>query len=382
MNMEDLDKPMPTILVVDDQQQNLVIMGDLLMGDYMVKIATRGETALRIARSDRKPDLILLDIMMPVMDGYEVCRQLKADPATSVIPVIFLTARIDEEDERKGLSLGAVDYITKPINPLITLARIRNHMELKQLRDDLSAQVAARTAELEVANARLRTLDAGSQDYLRTISHELRTPANGILGIAELAIEAMPDRKLRADYEILLERSRGRLLSSIDAALQLAELQSGSATIATEPVDLAGPLGSCLDSLRGLLDARGIEISLPSDVHATILANPELLRQVLKALLDAAGRLATPYSVIRAYISRVEGNLVELQLSFEAPVLPESLRRSFFDTFSYERASSRIEELGLALPLSAELTRAMGGTVGLRQSEAGNQLFLSLRAAP
>ncbi|MEI6387178.1 MAG: response regulator, partial [Spirochaetota bacterium] len=110
---------MPTILVVDDQQQNLVIMGDLLMGDYMVKIATRGETALRIARSDRKPDLILLDIMMPVMDGYEVCRQLKADPATSVIPVIFLTARIDEEDERKGLSLGAVDYITKPINPLI-----------------------------------------------------------------------------------------------------------------------------------------------------------------------------------------------------------------------------------------------------------------------
>ncbi|MFZ4614829.1 MAG: hybrid sensor histidine kinase/response regulator [Rectinemataceae bacterium] len=382
MKSEDPDKPLPTILVVDDQQQNLVIMGDLLMGDYMVKIATRGETALRIARSDRQPDLILLDIMMPVMDGYEVCRQLKADPATSGIPVIFLTARIDEEDERKGLSLGAVDYITKPINPLITLARIQNHMELKQLRDDLSAQVAARTAELEVANTRLRALDAGSQDYLRTISHELRTPANGILGIAELAIEAISDRKLRSDYELLLERSRERLLSAIDAALQLAELQSGSATIATEPVDLAGPLESCLDSLSTALDARGIKIKLPSDVHTIILANPELLRQVLSALLDAAGRLATTGSAITAGLSCADGKQMELQLSFEAPVLPDGLRRSFFDTFSYERASSRIEELGLALPLSAELARAMGGAVGLRRSEAGNQLFLSLRVAP
>jgi len=119
-----------TILVVDDTPDNLALMSNLLKSDYKVKVASGGEKALKIAGSDPKPDLILLDVMMPGMDGYEVCRQLKMDPATRHIPVIFLTAKAEAEDEAKGMDLGAVDYISKPISPPIVLARVKSQLAL------------------------------------------------------------------------------------------------------------------------------------------------------------------------------------------------------------------------------------------------------------
>lgn len=127
----------PTVLVVDDTPDNLSFMSDLLEDSYTVKVANSGEKALRIARSEMPPDLILLDIMMPGIDGYEVCRQLKNDPVTSDIPIIFLTARSEMEDETHGFELGAVDYITKPASPPIVLARVQTHLKLKVASDFL-----------------------------------------------------------------------------------------------------------------------------------------------------------------------------------------------------------------------------------------------------
>lgn len=126
-----------TVLIVDDTPFNLTLMNGLLGDDYKVKVANDGEKALRIARAESPPDLILLDIVMPGMDGYEVCRKLKSDPATRDIPVIFLTAKSASEDERAGLELGAVDYISKPVVPPVVLARIRTHLALKQAREQL-----------------------------------------------------------------------------------------------------------------------------------------------------------------------------------------------------------------------------------------------------
>ena len=120
----------PTILVVDDTPANVTLMSGLLQQEYTVKAAINGERALKIAFGEQPPDLILLDIIMPEMDGYEVCRQLKANPATAQIPVIFLTAKSDSEDEALGLAMGAVDYITKPVSPAIAMARIGTHMSL------------------------------------------------------------------------------------------------------------------------------------------------------------------------------------------------------------------------------------------------------------
>src|SRR5829696_5620485 len=122
----------PIVLVVDDTPENISVISGLLRDEYVVKVAPSGERALQVAMGEARPDLILLDIMMPGMDGYEVLRRLRADPRTSAIPVIFLTALSSAEDEEKGLKLGAVDYVTKPISAPIVLARVRNHIALAE----------------------------------------------------------------------------------------------------------------------------------------------------------------------------------------------------------------------------------------------------------
>ncbi len=182
----------PTILVVDDTPANLSLMTGLLKDEYKVKAATNGEKALKIAETQPQPDLILLDIMMPEMDGYEVCQRLQANPATRRIPIIFLTAKTAVEDEQHGLEVGAVDYITKPISPPIVLARVKTHLTLKAsadfLRnkaDFLEQEVAKRTAEVMaiqdvtiMAMASLaETRDSDTGNHIRRTQHYVKALA-------------------------------------------------------------------------------------------------------------------------------------------------------------------------------------------------------------
>src|SRR5210317_1720529 len=128
-----------TVLAVDDTPENLDVVKGILGDDYQVKVAINGHIALKIAQS-QAPDLILLDIMMPEIDGYEVCRQLKADPATAEIPVIFLSALTDTKDKVQGLDLGAVDYVTKPFQPDEVIARVNTHLTVYRLKREVQAQ--------------------------------------------------------------------------------------------------------------------------------------------------------------------------------------------------------------------------------------------------
>lgn len=137
-----------TILVVDDTAENIDILGGILRPHFRVKVALNGEKALRIANTSPQPDIILLDVIMPEMDGYEVCSRLKSNPATADIPVIFVTAKHETEDEKLGLDLGAVDYISKPISPPIVLARVQTHISLYDQKRALEVKVAERTCEL------------------------------------------------------------------------------------------------------------------------------------------------------------------------------------------------------------------------------------------
>jgi len=186
----------PVVLIVDDTPENLTIMNGLLKDVYRTKVANSGERALKLAAAEPKPDLVLLDIMMPGMDGYEVCRRLKADANTQEIPVIFLTAKTQVEDESQGFEVGCVDYITKPISPPIVLARVRTHLALKAaadfLRDKnayLAAEVARRTKQISVVQdvtimamaslAETRDNETGNhirrtQHYVRLLALELR----------------------------------------------------------------------------------------------------------------------------------------------------------------------------------------------------------------
>jgi putative two-component system response regulator len=184
------------ILVVDDTPDNLIMMSELLKDEYKVKVANNGEKALKISQSQTPPDLILLDIMMPVMDGYEVCRQLKSNPQTQHIPVIFLTAKTDATDETKGLEIGAIDYITKPINPAILMARVKTHLDIKRMQDFLlnqnsflKAEIIKRTREITAIQdvtihamaslAETRDNETGNhirrtQNYVRVLAQKLR----------------------------------------------------------------------------------------------------------------------------------------------------------------------------------------------------------------
>ena len=144
-----MTEPKATILIVDDAPENIDILRGLLKDDYKIKIAINGEKALKIARSVVKPDIILLDVMMPIIDGYEVCRQLKQDVATAGIPIIFVTAKGEVNDEALGFDLGAVDYITKPISPAVVKRRVQTHLSLHNEKQLLESLVRERTKELE-----------------------------------------------------------------------------------------------------------------------------------------------------------------------------------------------------------------------------------------
>ena len=164
------DRALPLILAVDDTEANLDILVETLGDDYEIAVALDGEAALDLA-GDTPPDLILLDIMMPGMDGYQVCEALSKSILTRNVPVIFLTALTDERDEARGLALGAVDYITKPFSPALVKARVRNHIELKRHRDRLEELVQERTWELSMTQE-------AAMESLGTLA-ECRDPETG-----------------------------------------------------------------------------------------------------------------------------------------------------------------------------------------------------------
>ena len=177
------------ILIVDDTPENIQVLMNLLKDEYAIAVATNGERALNLANSQPAPDIILLDVMMPLIDGYEVCRRLKNDPKTASIPVIFITGLSDHSDEQKGLDLGAVDYILKPFAPTLVKSRIRNHLELKTYRDHLEEMVNERTRELILTQdaaifglgilAEYRDIETGehirrTQHYVRLLAERLK----------------------------------------------------------------------------------------------------------------------------------------------------------------------------------------------------------------
>ena len=203
----------PSILVVDDTPDNLTLMAELLSDSYKVRAANSGEKALKFLQGEHQPDLILLDIMMPGLSGYDVIREIKANPATRRIPVIFLTAMSAAEDEKKGLEMGAADYITKPISPPIVLARVKTQLENKAAADFLldqnhflETEVAKRTRELSAIQdvtiltmaslAETRDSDTGNhirrtQHYVKALAQRLKTHPRFASFLSDSTIELL-----------------------------------------------------------------------------------------------------------------------------------------------------------------------------------------------
>ena len=183
-----------TVLIVDDTRENLTVIGQLLRPDYHVRVANSGQRALQVADSEPKPDLILLDVMMPEMDGYQVLQRLREQATTRDIPVIFVTAMNADEDEERGLSLGAVDYVTKPIKPALLLARVRAHLELKSARDALSRQNAELDAEVHRRMAENDLIKDFSLNALATLAEKRDNETGNHLRRTQAYIEALMEQ--------------------------------------------------------------------------------------------------------------------------------------------------------------------------------------------
>jgi len=202
----------PTVLIVDDTPANVQLLGEVLAGQYRIKAATSGERALRIALSDEPPDLVLLDVMMPGMSGHEVCERLKSDPRTAGVPVIFVTAMSEVDDETKGLALGAVDYITKPISPPIVLARVATHLALARKTRELQEAVALlerQANELEQWNRTLETRVAEGVSELERMGRLRRFFSPGVADLILSGSAEDPLKTRRREIVVLFLDLRG-----------------------------------------------------------------------------------------------------------------------------------------------------------------------------
>jgi sigma-B regulation protein RsbU (phosphoserine phosphatase) len=186
------------VLIVDDTPANIQVLMETLKEDYRIAAAVNGERALQLAASDPTPDIILLDVMMPGMDGYEVCAKLKADAKTRDIPIIFVTAMSDTQDETKGFELGAVDYITKPISPPVVSARVKNHLELKKAREILKNQNLILERRVDERTREVLELQRSEFDLRvakEKVENELNIAAQIQKSILPSSFPAFPDRQ-------------------------------------------------------------------------------------------------------------------------------------------------------------------------------------------
>ena len=230
------------ILIVDDTPTNLGVISGALTDTYKTKVATNGPKALALASADEKPDLILLDVVMPEMDGYEVCTRLKADPATREIPVIFLTGQTSVEDETRGFSVGGVDYVHKPFSPAIVKARVQSHILLREARAQLAKQLNVLNAELEMAH----------QIQLSILPHELpKLPG------LDIAARFLPMESVGGDFYdfiriddkhlgILIADVSGHGLSSALIASMLQVALAGEVAHASQPAEVLAGLNKAV----------------------------------------------------------------------------------------------------------------------------------------
>ncbi len=286
-----------TILIVDDVSKNIQILGNILSReDYQIAYAKNGEQALKIA-FQQEFDLILLDIMMPGMDGYEVCIKLKKNESTKDIPIIFLTAKADMESIVKGFEIGGQDYITKPFNSAELLSRVRTHILLqkqskllKNINHQLEEKVAERTQQLENANQRLSILDKAKSDFLSIISHELRTPLNGLIGLTKLLDDSSIDNEQK-EYLSYLKDVSARLVNFSDTALLITSLRINQYEPDLLPVSTQHLIESAIDEFKGGKQDHILNITSETQhPQEMILADSDLIRRSCCMIIDNSNK--------------------------------------------------------------------------------------------
>jgi two-component system, sensor histidine kinase and response regulator len=335
------------LLIVDDRPENLdLLISFLEKCDYSIIVAKSGEeTFQRFEYS--KPDIILLDIMMPGIDGFETCRRLKEDDRYKDIPVIFMSALDDTVDKVKGLELGAVDYISKPFMHEEVLARINNHLQIQDLRSKLSAS----NRTLEKANERLKELDQLKSLFIASMSHELRTPLNSIIGFTCMTLEGLSGvlNEEQEDNIFRVHRSAKHLLALISDIIDISKVEAGAMDVYCEPFFLHEITSEAINNIQHILN--GKSISFEANISEGIKLNTDRKRflQCLVNLLSNAVKYTEAGKIIVS--SKIVGGNLELSVEDTGIGISKKDQIKLFKAFERINTRLTIKEGGTGLGL-------------------------------
>lgn len=370
-----IDKSNITIFIVDDTPENISILGEYL-SEYKIKVATDGIKALEKINSGLRPDLILLDIMMPGMDGFEVCRRLKQMPGTEEIPVIFITAMTETADKVKGLKAGAVDYITKPFQLEEVKSRIETHVALslyrKELRDTnlyLEQKVEERTRELLLAKEKAEEANKLKSHFLSLISHELRTPMVGILGYSQALMEDLDDPMFKG-FAACLYESAQRLRNTLEAILTLKRLETDSGNIIPEIFNINARIHEHLKKHSLFAHRKGLVFSYKNHLtDSDVNINQAMFDIVFNNVFGNAVKYTDSGSVkIELYEEKTdEVSFVCFSIEDTGAGIPEEKQQIIFEEFRqvHEGMKRNFEGVGLGLALAKKYIDAADGSITL-----------------
>jgi two-component system, sensor histidine kinase and response regulator len=375
--MIEQDKTLSSILIVDDKPENIQLIGTLLRKNYNLYVADNGESAVKIA-NDKLPDLILLDIMMPRVTGYDVCKTLKSNPLTKDIPVIFLTARNESEDIVKGFQLGAVDYITKPFKQEEVIIRISTHIKLKESEREL----IRKNSEIEKTAKKLEILNQEKDKFFSIIAHDLRNPISGFLGLTEMVGERV--EKFSTDelkyYLNLMHKSADQLNILLANLLEWSRLQMGNVVFIPESNNLHIAVNKIISHLSGNLKEKNIkcENSIPSGI--TFVFDLYMLDTVLRNLIGNAIKFTRKEGSI-IVSTEIKDSAVIISVKDSGIGIPPALAEKLFSIKEVvsRKGTDGETSSGLGLLLCKSFIEKNNGSIWFdTQVDIGTTFYISL----
>lgn len=354
--MSRIDELSGTVLVVDDTPGNLRVLVDSLSNRGLdILVATDGESAVERAAYSR-PDLILLDVIMPGIDGFETCRIFKEKPETSDIPVIFMTALSDTSQKVKAFEVGAVDYVTKPFEEEELIARVDAHLTIRRLQDDLRRR-----------NGQLEDLNQLKNEFLGMAAHDIRNPLTAILAASEIlemtAASTTPEKLTRTAHQI--QKASNRIQTLLSNLLDVNAIDSGKRNIELQPIEVEAILEQIMASHQPAAGEKQIELIREArEDGECIQADTTAIGQVLDNLISNAIKYSEPGK--RVWIdSRREGTRIAVTVRDEGPGLAEEDLGKLFGKFARltPRPTAGETSTGLGLWIVKELVQSMEGTI-------------------
>ncbi|MBF0310477.1 MAG: hybrid sensor histidine kinase/response regulator [Magnetococcales bacterium] len=357
---ENLPDPRPRVLIVDDERMLIDILVEAIRPSCRIMVAQNGEQALKAARGGPRPDLILLDVLMPGLDGYEVCRLLKEEDSTRDIPVIFITSKTEVADETRGFELGAVDYISKPISPPIVRARVKTHLALKR---SLEVQ--------QEQNRALQELNQVKNRFLGMAAHDLRNPLVSIRGMSELLQSvALPEEKRRG-FLHTIQQVANQMLTLVNDLLDVAAIESGHFDMVPQEHNLSRLAAERAELIGFAAREKGISLMVEMGQVPDSRFDPDRMAQVLDNLLSNAVKFSRPGTrVLLRTLALAEHLAVEVD--DQGPGLSADDLGRLFGTFQRlsARPTGNERSTGLGLSICKKIVEAHGGAIRV-DSEVG-----------